>query len=524
MCASAASSAWRTSIASCFLLASVLSVNSAPVMAVPPTLKGLDTKRFCPASGGSVNKNLLARAIIDAYKLPQSMVDWNNTGTIGYEENARAVSTYLCGYPNPTTLEQISMCYVLDPKTKKPVIGPGGVAKPTADASTQGRLVVELELALSNSQRDNPDGQGGFNLDLDKSTLHFIRRRPPATNLESRQKALLANPGSRPLVAEVFSADYFDITCTTKSTPPSIPGVGVPPSTSPPVGSGSISAAGSVPSNFLEHFRLRGKVDELNITRDSGAFAGVTPATLAVVNDNIAQKNTFDLHVVLGYALPTLQLGAGDTVLESIPFVEYDRDYVDGGKAPPNSTNVDNLIAGVQESLTFPMAETFYANVIVQPQYIWALRTGAEIAKLHLAFQPEPLLPYFGFAAPTVVPGFSATAYVRPVLNAGEVVRPTTDATLAKTNNFVQGGIQLGTSVFCEDETSIFNGLSIPIAYTNLDGFSGQYRSIQLFSAAINYTVPKTKYITVGLSYTTGRNVDTFEQQQVYKASLGAKF
>jgi hypothetical protein len=40
----------------------------------------------------------------------------------------------------------------------------------------------------------------------------------------------------------------------------------------------------------------------------------------------------------------------------------------------------------------------------------------------------------------------------------------------------------------------------------------------------INYTLPKTKYVTVGLSYTSGRNLDTFELQKVYKASLGLKY
>lgn len=33
-----------------------------------------------------------------------------------------------------------------------------------------------------------------------------------------------------------------------------------------------------------------------------------------------------------------------------------------------------------------------------------------------------------------------------------------------------------------------------------------------------------TKYVTVGLSYTDGRNLDTFEKQQVYKLSLGVKY
>ena len=230
------------------------------------------------------------------------------------------------------------------------------------------------------------------------------------------------------------------------------------------------------------------------------------------------------MNLVLGYAAPSVQLGAGDTVLSSIPFFQYNRDYVDGAKAPPNSSNVNNAIAGIQENLTFPITETFYGNLVFQPQYIWNLRSGAQIAKIHLAFQPEPLLPYWGFAAPTGFAGFSATAYVRGVFNYGDITRTTSDATLALTNNFAQAGVQLGGSLFNTDETSIFNGLSFPIQYTNLYGFSGQYREIHLFSAAVNYTLPKTKYVSIGLSYLDGRNLDTFENQKVYKASLGVKY
>ena len=86
------------------------------------------------------------------------------------------------------------------------------------------------------------------------------------------------------------------------------------------------------------------------------------------------------------------------------------------------------------------------------------------------------------------------------------------------------GGRPGGIAITDTDPNSFFNGVSIPIDYTNLYGFTGQYKSVSQFSAAINYTFPKTKYITIGVSYVDGRDLNTFEMQKLYKVTLGVKY
>jgi hypothetical protein len=83
--------------------------------AQPPryqTLRKLDTKRFCPAAGGVVDQNELARAIIDAYKISQSLIDWNNSHNIGPDENKRALTEDLC--LDAGTQRQIDICFRAD--------------------------------------------------------------------------------------------------------------------------------------------------------------------------------------------------------------------------------------------------------------------------------------------------------------------------------------------------------------------------------------------------------------------------
>ena len=248
----------------------------------------------------------------------------------------------------------------------------------------------------------------------------------------------------------------------------------------------------------------------------------MSAASLSTVNDVIAKRNTFDVHLTVGYAMDPVQWGA--VVLESIPFLKYDRDYVSGDKAPPNANNVNNIGFGAQERLTLPLAKDLYATLTAQPQYIVSLRTNAEVMQLHLTYEVEPLMPVLGFAAPIWDSGPWAKVYARAVVNSYQVVRSAYDKSLTAGNSFMLGGIQIGGSVFVKDENSKLNGLSFPLDYTTLYGFSDPYKAIELLQVGVNYAVPKTKYVTVGLSYTKGNNLDTFEQQKVYKASLGVKY
>jgi hypothetical protein len=180
-------------------------------------------------------------------------------------------------------------------------------------------------------------------------------------------------------------------------------------------------------------------------------------------------------------------------------------------------------VVGLQEAYRTPLAPDIGALIVFQPQYVWSLRNGAQIAKVFFTAQPEALWPLF-VPTPIGVPGFNAMVYARGASNVGDVTRPTTDPTLALTNKFTQAGAQGGIAITDTDPNSFFNGVSIPIDYTNLYGFTGQYKSVSQFSAAINYTFPKTKYITIGVSYVDGRDLNTFEMQKLYKVTLGVKY
>jgi hypothetical protein len=389
----------------------------ASAAGTPLGFENLDVGQICPQSG-PVSKYLLARSILKSHSIPIDMIEWNNNG-IGAEQYVQAVSKVLCKLP-------------LNPAQKKMCFGDGvtptGDPTPTADNVNQSALVLGLNATLKPFIPDKGPHKD-FDIEIGKATLHF-QASAVAGSDEQRLNMLATNT---PPVEKVFSTDpkYYDITCKLKGKDPAQPGSPAPVATNVPKGDQTLT----IPKlqAIADSFRLRGKPEDLGVGRDSDAFAGVSSATLSTVNDLAAQKNTFDAHMTLGYfSSPIDQQGI---TLASTPFLQYDRDYVDGGKAPPNSSNVNNIGFGIQEQLTFPIGG-MYGSFFLQPEYISSLRNDAQLVKFRLAYEPDPLVPFIGFAAPTVIPGFSATAFARAVLNIYDVIKPANDNSLTSKASF----------------------------------------------------------------------------------------
>jgi len=111
-------------------------------------------------------------------------------------------------------------------------------------------------------------------------------------------------------------------------------------------------------------------------------------------------------------------------------------------------------VVGLQEAYRTPLAPDIGALIVFQPQYVWSLRNGAQIAKVFFTAQPEALRPLF-VPTPIGVPGFNAMVYARGALNVGDVTRPITDPTLALTNKFTQAGAQGGIAISDTDPNSL---------------------------------------------------------------------
>ena len=520
-------------------------VGFAPLPAVGGSAQlvsfSVDVPGLCAGPGGTGAASLyrLARALVSSAGIPIEVVDWNDAG-IAYADYARTVSVDVCAYPN-------------DPHVK---------SKCTDKVKNSVGDLVEMVRVKFNQATSGHNDADAFDILVKKQLVHFQRiqtlsaiakathpdfqcRTDVDPALDCVQDSRPPAQRAIPIPAQVFSATpLFAATCVPTKTEAAV-FVASPPATSAaaPALSGNATPAGSVnsaaatpdqsvsmppvaaaaepnPTGWLTAVRLRGKPGDLPIDRSSTDFSGIGGATLAISDDQISNKYTFDIHAVVGYALPSYHY-QNTFYLDSIPFVAYDRDYVEATKTPANS-NIENLTLGLQESLTFG-AGSFYHNLTVQPEYIRSLRYDSDIVKLHSSYQPEPLLGIIGYPAALGDTGFMLSAYGRVPFNVGQVLHAGDQPTLAQTNTFVQAGFTVGGSLFATD-SSWLKGFSLPVEYTYLRGFAGQYKDIRLLQASLNYTLPQIKYVTIGVSYTNGRDLDTFVMQNIYKVSLGLKY
>jgi hypothetical protein len=494
-------------------LATLFLMISAPAMAqpsvIPPNLKNLPIKQICASPN---IRYMLARSIIDAYGISPKMLDWNDDGVI---EARRLVTQVVCDVGKLTAAQE-AKCY-----GDKHQMGPAGPSR-SQDNNAQFTMVNDVSAIF----RSALTADGNVSLGDEKASIRFRKVRAVIEPDIKRQPVLGAKDGFS-TAAEIFSDDpvFYEVSCIIapeKAGSAPAPGqrTGKSPSTASPTSPSATDPSRAVAAQaVIDRFRVRGKTEDLWIGRDQDGFAGLSGATFALSRDDIAAKQNFDTHLVLGYAFQAFQ--HRDVVLDAIPYLKYDRDYIDGAK-PTSANNVNNIGGGLQSRLTFPVFENFYSALIFQPQYIESLRNGAQVISVRLAVEPQPLVPYLGFVAETPIPNLWASAYVRGVTNYYGVTRDANDKSLTSGQNFWHAGGQVGGVLMFKDGT--FNGLSFPIDYTYLYGLSGPYKSVELLQVAANYTLPKTKYITVGLSYTSGRNLDTFEMQKLYKASLGVKY
>lgn len=463
-------------------------------------LAGANFKQFCPTPEKSpTSLYVLERAIVSSYKIPLAFLDWNDNG-IGSNEFRLAVSTVMC--VNAKTPAQIAKCFTKDKNY-------------TPDATAQLNIVRDINLALTAGLSKGPE----FDLQFKDGLLH-VKHLRNASVFQIRDRSTIRTSDEVPTPAqEFFSSDgnYYAMTCKAKPSSPKIqPPVPLPGAPVP------LSAEDAKLSNeiVLNNIRLRGSTADLAVSRDQDAdFKNVSSATLSITNDNEAHTSTFDSHLALGYALPPTEMGK--THFQGIPYFKMDRSYIGGTGSSKTANNVDNVGFGLQENVLFPI-EGIYGNLAVQPDFTYSLRSEAKVGKMQLVYEAFP--PIAGFERTSPVGWMGLTYYfnIRALMNIGRVFSPGTDATLAS-STFTQGGTAIAfTLASDDDDTSPFKGFSVPISYTYLYGFVGDYRAIQQFTAGVNYAL--TKYVSVKTSYTSGRNVDTFEKQSLYKMSIGLKY
>ncbi|TDR46784.1 hypothetical protein DFR29_103320 [Tahibacter aquaticus] len=311
--------------------------------------------------------------------------------------------------------------------------------------------------------------------------------------------------------SEVFALASPEIGCKPPETPP-------PPAVVDKTERGSGLGALS--------FRVRGKADDLYIDRNrqpqgADAFSPVEKATLSLTQDDGKGKRTRVVSGVVGVAIPVgdrplVPLKGWSGRMELVPYWGIRSNITKAEKSLPKVDKNEREVGIAFEGTAWSKSMGYWWSI--RPQELWDVSKDSRLFTTSLMW--KPLLPQ-RINAP-INPGgdvqYQVLLDVR--FNHGNY----TDRGLLKpeeSRDYERLGGQVGFSMSG-------GGENYPWTWTTKEtwfyALSGPYRSIGQFSSVFSYTFDKAKLVGIDLSYTTGRDGITGENEKLWRAALGFRY
>jgi predicted porin len=105
----------------------------------------------------------------------------------------------------------------------------------------------------------------------------------------------------------------------------------------------------------------------------------------------------------------------------------------------------------------------------------------------------------------------------------GKVFDPGSVPNLLLTGNFFYWGPQWSLTA-AGLQGGLLEPLTLNVSYYYLYGESGQFDHINSFKAELGYKLTKDANVQLNLSYERGRDLEKFDDRDLWKTSLGYKF
>jgi hypothetical protein len=270
----------------------------------------------------------------------------------------------------------------------------------------------------------------------------------------------------------------------------------------------------------LSKVRIRGQSDDLYIDRNLPAFKGTTPATGNYTADTLAvHTNTLKASGAVGYAFDSIPQ------TQIVPYISFYQSFTEtAGKKTAFDSN-DNVAGGILLQRYFDY-EGISHVFSVKPQYLVNTTTQAELASLRAIYAPWMDLPFNinTFRQLDFIPGSPWAEILFNLRNdyGSYPNRGNTPSVAAINKDFERAGVQVGFALTTDGVANV-PSLTLIVTETYLHGFSGYYRSLDLFQASLTYNIINN-YVGVTASYKKGRDEDTAIASQVWTIGLSAHY
>lgn len=294
-----------------------------------------------------------------------------------------------------------------------------------------------------------------------------------------------------------------------------------PSTPSSPVAPGERTEPPSVLQKVNQRLRVRGKVEELGISRDALQGADAEYAEISFKRDEKGHSDTFRVNAVIGVDLSGL---IGPDGWSFIPYVHYERTDL----TPDSETVSDvhtvspgaligkrflwsraSLDFGLTPEATFDIAQK--SRVIKSKFYLTpSFRIGP----------PGESFPFLGGYMDEIGP-FAVRPAAGLIGELAYVADKGTNAALEDQRSYFGLGAEMSLDVRMPG-VPVFSNILAGVRYRHLQLFGAHLANAHQLKASLDYEM--TPFVAAGLAYVDGHNSETFQKERYWNLSLKLRY
>jgi hypothetical protein len=220
-----------------------------------------------------------------------------------------------------------------------------------------------------------------------------------------------------------------------------------------------------------------------------------------------------------GYAIDTIPQ------TQIVPYLSINQSITDAALKPRVVDPNNNIAAGVllQRYVNVDQVSHIFS---VKPQFLYNTANMAEITSVRAIYTPELNTP-FSLNTLRRLDFLPGEPWAEILLNlrsdsGAYTNRGNMPAVVAINKDFERAGVQAGFA-FSTDGMVNFPPLTFIATETYLHGFSGYYKSLELFQASATYNIVSS-YLGLTATYKKGRDEDTAVAAQTWTIGLSGRY
>ena len=259
---------------------------------------------------------------------------------------------------------------------------------------------------------------------------------------------------------------------------------------------------------------IRGRVSELALRRGVLKVYGASAAEISLRNDRENDVETFGVSGVLGFRYGTFQF---------IPYVKYEK-YEKKDTTGADEADIEVLSPGILWSTHGRLGTNITADWSLNPTANLDLEQDSERLTLRGVFGPAVSIgdwDWFGGYLPT-----SGPVLLRPDLKfqveASYVLNPGRSMEIPDDYLGLGGEAELKIRI---RDVKVLQDFVGSVSYRHLEMLGDEeIKDVSRFETALLYAVPGNNNLAVQFAYENGDNAETFQEEDLFKITLGFRY